>query len=91
MTLRSLDVSEVSAMYIILFIDTSDMLFDFCIAVLGMERGALLYTERRAARVSFESIFVICCPLSAVCTARETGDKRVQLPSRSSAWSRYNW
>ena len=41
-TLPSLDVSEVSAMYIILFIDTSDMLFDFCIAVLGMERGALL-------------------------------------------------
>ena len=41
-TLPSLDVSEVSAMYIILFIDTFDMLFDFCTAVLGMERGALL-------------------------------------------------
>ena len=67
------------------------MLFDFCMAVLGMERGAPLNAERRVARTSFKSIFVIFCPLSAVCVARERrGDEIVQRAESFSARSRNN-
>ena len=66
-TRRSLDIDEVSAINTILFLDISHMLLNVYIAVLGMEYGALMEAERRVVlHVSFESIFIIFSPLSAI-------------------------